>query len=75
VVNFELRFRRPFPSVQLTVERSTDVAAELLARVDFVVRAEDAEKAGGLRVLDGGRREETLIGYQTFMKIAEVMRS
>lgn len=71
-VAFEVRFHRPVPFARLTVARSVGGTTETLAGASFIVTMEDME-AG--RVKGGGdRRDETVIGYPTFMKIAEVMR-
>jgi len=73
IVRFELLFRRPNPFVKLDVVRENGGETESLAGAGFMVTVKDLESK---RIVKGNsdRHDTTVIGYRTFMKIAEVMR-
>lgn len=72
-VSFTVRFYRPTPFVRLSVERAMGANSETLAGASFMATPDDLQ-AGRIKLGAGDRRDETVIGYRTFMKVAEVMR-
>jgi hypothetical protein len=73
-VSFAIEFCRPNPFVRITIDRSIGAERELIAGVSFMVDADDL-MSGRVKHSGGDRRERTIIGYQTLMKMAEAMRS
>lgn len=67
-VRFDLAFHRPVPFVRLSVLGMD----ETYAQVDFVVHADDLMH--GKFKSNADRRDETVIGYRTLSKVAEVLR-
>lgn len=72
MVTFEFSFRRPIPLVKLRISHGHGVREDLLAEAHFLLSDEDI--LSGKANFWGDRREVTTIGYNTMLRVAEVMR-
>jgi hypothetical protein len=73
-VSFNIEMHRPNAAAGITVDRSVGGSRELLAGVSFIIDVDDL-MSGRIKRNNGDRKDRTVIGYSTLMKVAEVLRS
>ncbi len=72
-VGFNVTFNRPHPFAVIKIGRVKASQVEIFAYADFGVTVEDRE-AGRVVETNGDRRDETVIGFRTLSRVAELLR-